>query len=132
MSLGVGAMIHYLGGGSEHSSDEYKDKVIKQIWIDNDRLHIDFEDGKKIDIWDNGQSCCEYRFMTCDDDLQYLVGKKLVHIVSKPGSDHEGEYGECHEEVFVEVMTNDGFITITNHNQHNGYYGGFGLTITER
>jgi hypothetical protein len=29
------------------------------------------------------------------------------------------------------IGTDVGFITLTNHNEHNGYYGGFGLTITE-
>ena len=27
------------------------------------------------------------------------------------------------------ISINKGFITITNHNEHNGYYGGFGLAV---
>ena len=68
--------------------------------------------------------------MTTDDDPQSLVGGKLVRIEAKPGPDKDSEY-DVHEQVFVEVATDKGFITIVNHNEHNGYYGGFGLTITE-
>jgi hypothetical protein len=131
MSLGIGAMLHQLGGGSEHSSSEYKDKIIKAIRIDDNKLHITFEDGVSIQVFDDGQSCCESRYMVCDDDLEYLVGKKLVHIASKDATSESEEWGGEHEVVFVEVMTNDGFITIANHNEHNGYYGGFGLTIKQ-
>lgn len=69
--------------------------------------------------------------MTIDDDVKSLIGHKLTRIESKDGPEVEGEYGDCHEQVFVEVATDKGFITIANHNEHNGYYGGFGLTITE-
>ena len=34
-----------------------------------------------------------------------------------------------HETCFVEVATDDGFITLTNHNEHNGAYSGFVLTV---
>ncbi len=129
---GLGAMIHYLSGGSEHSADEYYGQKIMSAEINEDRLRLGLSpSGKSIEIWDNGQSCCESRYMTTDDDVKSLVGNTLARIESKPGVDTEGEY-DCHETVFVEVGTDKGFITIVNHNEHNGYYGGFGLTITER
>lgn len=131
MSLGIGAMLHRLGGGTPHGSDEYVGRIIQEIWMADDALWIKFTDGVKIKIWDNGQSCCESRYMRTDDDLQCLIGKTLVHIMSKDAPDIEDEHGESHEVCFVEVMTNDGFITISNHNEHNGYYGGFGLSIDE-
>jgi hypothetical protein len=65
------------------------------------------------------------------DDIQSLVGASLVRIESKPGPETVGEDDNAHEIVFVEVGTDKGFITIVNHNEHNGYYGGFALTITE-
>ena len=73
---------------------------------------------------------CESRYMRTDDDLQSIVGKALVSIMSKDAPNEPDEYGD-HEVVFIEVRTNDGSIVISNHNEHNGYYGGFGLTITE-
>lgn len=132
--IGIGAMLHVLGGGSKHDPSEYIGKLITAAeMIDDgsiDKLKITFDDGKNIYIWDDGQSCCEHRYMTTDDDVSTLVGGELLHIETKEGPYEEGEYGDVHETVFVEVATDKGFITITTHNQHNGYYGGFGLTIT--
>jgi len=129
---GIGAMLHYLGGGSEQDPDKYYGREIATAVMDDERLKIGFTDGVTIHIWDNGQSCCESRYMRTDDDLSALVGGKLVRIEAKPGPDEEDEYGDMHEQVFVEVATDKGFITIANHNEHNGYYGGFGSTITEQ
>jgi WD40 repeat protein len=129
--MGMGAMIHYLSGGSKHSADEYYGQKIMSADINDDALCLGLSpSGKTIKIWDNGQSCCEHRYMTTDDDVQSLVGHELRRIETKAGPDIADEYGE-HEQVFVEVGTDKGFITIVNHNEHNGYYGGFGLTITE-
>lgn len=131
--LGIGAMLHYLSGGSENSADKYYGKKIKQAELVNDRFNIDFEDGTKISIWDDGQSCCESRYITCDDDLSFLEGKTLTKIEVKEVTDtnNEDDYGD-HEIAFLEVMVNDGSVTFATHNEHNGYNGGFGLTITER
>lgn len=131
MALGIGAMLHHLGGGSENSADKYYGRTITDAAMDKEenRLRIEFSDGVRISIWDDGQSCCESRYMTTDDDLSPLAGSQLIGITVKPGK-AESEYGD-HEIAFVEVATNSGFITIANHNEHNGYYGGFGLTITE-
>lgn len=129
---GIGAMIYYLNGGSKHSADQYYGQKIMRAEITEDRLRLGLSpSGKTIDLWDDGQSCCESRYMRTDDDVKSLIGHTLVRMEAKPGPDEEGEYGDCHEQVFVEVATDDGFITIANHNEHNGYYGGFGLTITE-
>lgn len=135
MNLGMGAMIHYLSGGSKHSADEYYGQTVLDAALVENRLRLKLDSGKTIEIWDDGQSCCESRFMTTDDDPAYIRGGKLIKIETKNGpdeGDEAGEYGECHETCFIEIGTDKGFITLTNHNKHNGYYGGFGLTITER
>lgn len=128
--LGIGAMLHYLSGGSEQNADKYYGRTVAAAEMSDERLRITFTDGAKIAIWDDGQSCCENRYMRTDDDLSSIVGGKLMRIEAKAGPDEQDDYGE-HEQVFVEVATDKGFITICNHNEHNGYYGGFGLTITE-
>lgn len=128
---GMGAMIHYLSGGSKHDPSEYYGQKITSAEIKDDALILGLSpSGKTISIWDNGQSCCESRYMRTDDDVQSLVGHELRRIEAKEAPNIDDEYGE-HEQVFVEVGTDKGFITIANHNEHNGYYGGFGLTITE-
>lgn len=128
--LGIGAMIHVLRGGSEHLPDEYTGQKIIAAEMNDERLRLKLGSGKTIEIWDNGQSCCESRYMTTDDDISSLVGHTLRRIEAKEGSDNGGGC-DVHETVFVEVGTDQGFITIVNHNEHNGYYGGFGPTITE-
>lgn len=128
--LGLGAMLHYLGGGSPHRGEEYAGRKIVSADFTDKALTIGFSDGVTIKIWDNGQSCCENRYMTTDDDVQSLVGHRLRHIEAKPGPGEPCDYDE-HETAFIEVATDDGHITVTTHNEHNGYYGGFGLAITE-
>lgn len=127
---GIGAMIHWIGGGSEHSASEYYGQKIVSAALVNDRLQLALGNGKNIAIWDDGQSCCESRYITCDDDLSKLVGGTITRIEVKDAPDRPDEYGE-HECLFVEVGTDQCYVTLCTHNEHNGYYGGFGLTITE-
>lgn len=125
---GIGAMLHYLSGGSPRDPDEFVGRVIAGASLEEDALRLTFADGTRIKIWDNGQSCCESRYMRSDDDVQSLVGKKLVMIEAREAPEIQ-DGGECHEVCFLEVRTDSGFVTIANHNEHNGYYGGFGLSI---
>ena len=130
-NIGIGAMIHHLCGGSPNSANEFYGKMISAVSMTEDEIVLTFSDGERARIWDNGQSCCENRYMTTDDNIQSLVGQTLVRIETKDGPDTSGERGEEHEIVFVELGTDVGFVTIANHNEHNGYYGGFGLSIAK-
>jgi len=123
-------MIHTLSGGVGHSPSEYVGRTVIAAAMSEERITLELSGGKKIEVWDNGQSCCESRYMRTDDDVQSLVGHTLTRIEAKDAPNEPDEYGE-HEVVFVEIGTDNGFITVANHNEHNGYYGGFGLTITE-
>ena len=127
---GIGVMLHALSGGSPHPPSEYVGETITAAEMAEEALILSFGNGKKIKIFDDGQSCCENRYMRTDDDVQSLVGQKLTRIEAKEAPKELDEYGG-HEVCFVEVGTDQGHITITNHNEHNGYYGGFGLSIVE-
>ena len=117
-------------GFNPPASDFYGRKITSaELWENN--LELSFDDRTKIAIWDAGQSCCENRYMTTDDDVQYLVGSRLIRIEEKPGPDEYDDENEVHETCFVEVGTDQGFITLVTHNVHNGYYGGFALEIKE-
>lgn len=90
-------------------------------------------------IYDNGQSCCERRYITCDDELDSYVGAKIVGFEAVRGPDVELEAdedgwvsGDAHEQMFVKLETTSGTITLTTHNEHNGYYGGFALVTSWR
>lgn len=128
---GFGVMIRMLAGGSPHSPDEYIGSMITAAVFDaeNERVLLTFDDGRKIAIFDDGQSCCEYRHMSTDDDVGDLVGHRLRHILQKEGPDIKDS--EVHETCFVEIASDVGFVTLVNHNEHNGYYGGFAMCITE-
>jgi hypothetical protein len=101
------------------------DKQISSLKIEDNELYFEFIDGFKFKIYDDGQSCCEERFMRTDDDLDYYIGSKLMGGELKNTS--TDEYGEVHEIQFLEIITDKGSFTVSNHNIHNGYYGGFAL-----
>lgn len=103
---------------------------ITSVAVD-DACVITLEGGGKLTIKDDGQSCCESRYMSCDDDLASLAGGQLVDIDMDAGGDtgEAGDWGDCHETMFVKVRTTKGDFTLVTHNEHNGYYGGFSLKI---
>jgi hypothetical protein len=129
-NLGIGAMLHYLGGGSPKSASDYYGRTIVDAKVNENALIMKFDDGVTVRLWDNGQSCCESRYITCDDDAKNLIGGKLVKIEVSEGGNIPCEYG-AHETCFVEVATDKAHIKLCTHNEHNGYYGGFGLSIDE-
>jgi hypothetical protein len=125
--LGVGVMIKRLGGNAS-SYKAFTDAVGKTIAAlhlgEDDALHFEFNDGSKMKLSDEGQSCCEHRYMRTDDDLTYYIGAKLMDAEIKDAPDQEYEHGD-HEVQFLEVQTDKGVFTMASHNKHNGYYGGF-------
>lgn len=70
--------------------------------------------------------------MTSDDKTEALVGHVLTAIEACDLSDRTDDYGNVHEMCFVDIKTEDGVaFTLTTHVEHNGYYGGFSLTLHE-
>ena len=109
--------------------EKYVGKVISSVVLGSDDvLQFVFADGSEMKVWDSGQSCCESRYMTTDDDLSFYSGTKLVSIEVRDAPDMEEGY-EVHEVQFLEVMTNRGCFTMATHNEHNGYYGGFCICV---
>lgn len=130
MGDGLGVMINKLFGSSKNPSDYYG-RRIKTAVLKDDEIKIRFDDGKRIKIWDSGQSCCETRYMKCDDELSELNGQKLVKIVVKEVDSKPGEHDDTHEVCFLEIVGNKSSVTVSTHNEHNGYYGGFCLSVDE-
>jgi len=106
--------------------------------INDDMVVIRFTDGSEITLSDEGQQCCETRYITCDDDLgATLRGGQLVAIDTDAGGSSEADveadetnvWAESHDVQFVKVQTTKGGFTLCTHNEHNGYYGGFNLRI---
>lgn len=130
MNLGMGVMISYLGG-NEDSVETFKaaiGKTIEALSLGDDALTVSFKDGSGIKFYDDGQSCCENRYFTCDDDLGSFAGSQLLgaEVVDTDGA--AAEYGE-HEITFLKIQTSNGPLTVSAHNEHNGYYGGFSIRV---
>ena len=93
-------------------------------------LSITFADGSKLTLFDDGQTCCETRYMRTDDNLAEYIGGRLLGAEVKDVPEligfwkDECEYGD-HDVQFLEITTSKGSFVMSNHNEHNGYYGGF-------
>lgn len=99
-------------------------------------LKLTCANGWVITLNDEGQSCCESRYITCDDDVGSLVGGVFYGVrkcvTGREWEDDEDDDDEVHDVVFIDVVTSVGSITLCTHNEHNGYYGGFSVTIRIR
>ena len=128
---GMGVMIRQLSGNQDAIEiyNSCLNKTIKQITLDDNKLKFVFDDDSTMAMLDNGQSCCEFRYMQTDDDLNYFIGAKFLGAQIKDAPDIEDESGECHEVQFLEILTDKGSFVMANHNEHNGYYGGFYIDI---
>ena len=124
---GLGVMIGELGGNEESvkAFTGSLNKIITALTLgEDDALHFTFEDGSKMKLYDDGQSCCESRYMRTDDKLADFVGAKLLGAEVKGAPNMPYEDGE-HEVSFLDVKTDRGVFQMASHNEHNGYYGGF-------
>jgi len=124
--LGIGVMLGMLGGNEEtvKAVKSSLNKVIESVALIENELVFEFEDGTKLKLWDDGQCCCESRYMDTDDDLTEYAGSRLLDFELKSADCVDSEY-EVHEVQFLDVKTDKGVFTMSNHNEHNGYYGGF-------
>lgn len=112
-----------VGGASAYLGQE-----IVLAALSEDALTLTLSNDMTIEICDAGQQSSGARYMRTDDDVQSLVGHTLTRIEAKEVIEVEKD----HPVMFLEVGTDDGFITISNHNVHDGYYEGFDLTIFKR
>lgn len=132
-NLGMGVMLNMMGDNEKSAKvfSESIGKTISKVYLsDMDELKFVFEDGSAMTIADEGQSCCEHRYMRTDDDLSEYVGAKLIGGEIKQAPSIQEEYEE-HEVQFLEIQTSKGVFTMASHNEHNGYYGGFWVVAME-
>ena len=90
------------------------------------RLIFTLEDNSKLALFDDGQSCCEIRYMHTDDDLGSFLGAIFQDVEIRDGATKENEWDTI-ESQFLIVSTSKGQFTVVNYNEHNGYYGGFAI-----
>lgn len=110
--------------------DKFIGKTISTVVLTTeDKIHFVFTDDTKMTLYDNGQQCCELRYITTDDDLSTFSGSVLLGIVMKSYNSLDLNAYTTNEIQFLEVSTNNGCITFAAHNDHNGYYSGFNISI---
>lgn len=121
----ITAMIDQLFGSGEKykAINESIGKFIQTIDLKDNALIMSFTDGTAIRIWDDGQDCCERRYMTCDDPLHSFCNVQFLGAEIRDGGTRPD--GEVHEVQFLIIKTGMGCFTCETHNEHNGYYGGF-------
>lgn len=126
--IALGVMLRELG----HRSNTEKvrasiGKVIRKLTIADDCLSFRFDDDTSLHPRDMGQSCCESRYMTCEDDLSRFIGGRLLDLTLSDAPTQDGDLDSQHDIQFLHVATSNGTFSVSNHNEHNGYYGGFSL-----
>ena len=129
---GLGVLIRMLAGNTE-SAEAMKAAIgqrIEALTLSDDALRLTLASGRVLVLSDQGQSCCESRYMRTDDDLSSFVGAELRGAEIReapPYQPKDGEYVDDHDVQFLVVHTDRGEIVMSNHNEHNGYYGGFSV-----
>jgi len=126
--LGMGVLINMLGGNRDSVGAYQKGigKKIEKITLKADVLKLHFIGGGCLSFRDDGQSCCESRYMTTDDNLSKFTNTKFIEAAIENAPDRPVEYDE-HNCQFLHVKTGKGSFTIETHVEHNGYYGGFSI-----
>lgn len=101
-------------------------KEIQTMNVDPEceRLYITFTDGTNLGLGDDPFGC-ETRYMVIEEDLADYIGARFMGMEEKPSKKMLDPEENVHEVTFVDVLTTKGTLTIVNHNEHNGYYGGF-------
>ena len=102
-------------------------QTIRKISCDYETLTLLFENGHGITITDSGQSCCEHRYMVCDDDTRSYVGATLLGMDLADVPEVLEEWPFSREVQFLRIHTSRGTIVVSNHN--DGRYIGFCIEI---
>jgi hypothetical protein len=129
---GMGVLIGMLGGNQEtrEALEKAVGKKIDRLEMGGDEtIVLRFDDGHRLTLRDDGQSCCEHRHTSTDDDLKpasgaTFLGAEIASADSRSRDEEDRGYGD-HDQQFLRIKTSEGIFTFVNHNEHNGYYGGF-------
>jgi hypothetical protein len=129
-NLGMTVMLGLLRGNEEtvRAIKAAIGKKIKLLELKDGQVICELENGGILILEDNGQSCCEHRYM-CTDDARNFAGETLVDVELREAPD-VGDASEVHEVQFLVLKTDKGEFVVSTHNEHNGYYGGFSIEAT--
>lgn len=108
--------------------NEVSGKTITSLKVEHDILYIGLGDNT-LEVWDDGQDCCEVRYLHTDDKLSDFVGHRFIgiDIVDYDGAELIANHDAVHDMQFCLIRTSLGTFTLETHNEHSGYYGGFSM-----
>ena len=106
-------------------------EIIGASLAEEEKIILFFKDNAALVILDDGQCCCEHRYIRTDDDISSLIGKKLKNIELKGTEKNHIDILDYREIQFLEISTDQNFVTFSAHNENNGWYGGFSIEIRE-
>lgn len=113
----------------EAGAQALRGKRIASIDLKDDVLWIGLDKGDVFArVLDAGQQCCEHRYMRTDDDLQDFVGAEIRGLEVR-GTTRDDSGHDSADVQFLLLQTDKGDLTLSNHNNHNGYYGGFDIEV---
>lgn len=102
-----------------------KGKEIKRFLVDENRHFFVFEVGnhEKYYFYVGGH-CCSRGWLESVNNIEALVGHKIVNISAVassdiPGLDQEDEHGQIYS---LKISTDAGYVDIEFRHTHNGYY----------
>lgn len=91
-------------------------KQITSAYKSDNQICINFIDNSKLLIFDDGQSCCEHRYLTCDDYLEGMIGEFFSSISTTCCDNLDSSEDMYHEVRFVTIYTNRDHYTACTHN----------------
>lgn len=114
---------------------DYINSKITKLFINEEDQSLEIHFYNEIyHLIDDGHTCCENRYIKCDDDLSVYIGANFLGyevLNVEELTDGANEF-ESHEINFVKINTSKGSIRLNYHNEHNGYYSGFGIIIEKK
>lgn len=109
----------------EQAAEAIVGQTILKVELEADTIYIRTPAGT-LSIMDDGQLCCEQRFITTDDDLA-LKGGIVRELVLEPVVGVDSDESGVHAVAFLRLVTSLGVAVFCTHNIHNGCYEGFNV-----
>ena len=126
----------------------YQDALNREIYnveFKKDILIIKFSDDTGIILKDNELSCCEKRYLSCDDELSsfcyktekifqvkypIFYGIEINDVNTYADPSYNEKENDNHSVQFMKINTSEGTFTVCAHSKdHNGYYDKFDIQI---
>lgn len=115
-------------------TEEYED-----VFYAGDKVHllpqdtmvvIEFEENKMW-VFEAYRDCCEHLYVETADDVDDLIGQRLVKVELLYGPEEDQDGWGVKETAFLHIHTDKDSIVVNHYNEHNGYYGGTSMTKYE-